>query len=106
MLFTILSSLILISCGENPPNIEACGRKIFGAACSWTIDGPRRTLTEEQALELFNKRGTIFMSADSFGEIKTFIDAICSDKKSKCKKNKELIQNIDALMEEIDDSPR
>lgn len=67
----------MISCDNPPPNIKVCGKKIIGAACSYTIKGKRSTMSEEKTQLMLNKLGTIFMSAESYGEIKSYIEQEC-----------------------------
>jgi len=95
LLAVSLFALTLSGCALQPPNIEVCTLLSNGAACTYTVSGSDRNMSE---VEFQSKRlGYFIVSAEHWGEIKKFVKEACQ--KSKCQKGLERI----SLPKEIED---
>lgn len=95
MVVILLSLATLLSCATRPPNVEACIRLNRGAACTYTLNGYDRDMSEAEYLD--QEIGQIFMRSVDWGEVRTFIEKVCQKERtcdlSKIKRKLNYIQS-------------
>lgn len=88
-----LASLLIFNaaCSVTPPNAEVCVRLKNGAACTYTLEGPDRNLTEEDFMT--EQVGIIFMTPEEWVKIRNFIEEVCA-RRNMCNDNWERVEGF------------
>lgn len=89
-------ALLLSSCALTPPDVQVCVRLPFGegARCNNTLRDSPYDMNEAEYMK--QEIGMVFMSPESYGEIKKFVIKAC-EKNDKCEieKTKKRLDNLE-----------